>query len=197
MNLSNSRVVRSVSVRPLWQIDALGVAVVCVLSGLWYFAGLRPLTEARAARRGLEAELAVQKDMAEKKSDILARQDQSLAKARQQNAASAIQLKQPEQVNQHVSELTGAAEASGLRIDEIKPSQAVPVARFTMVPIRLKGAGGYHAVTTFLRRLRGDFHDTGVTGFKLSKIESSENGDLQFALDLVWYAAPSVAPAKK
>jgi Tfp pilus assembly protein PilO len=181
----------------LWQIDAMGSAMVVLLAGVWYFGGLRPLTEARAARQGLESELAVQRDVSEKNSDILARQEQSLQKARQQNAASAIQLKKVDSVNQHVAELTSAAEGAGLRIDEIKQSQAVPGSRFTMVPIRLKGAGGYQAVSTFLRKLRAGFHDTGVTGFHLAKVEGAEKGDLKFSLDLVWYAEPPPAPAKK
>lgn len=193
----NPRIAKTIAPLKLWQLDAAGAAVVCLGAALWYFAGFEPLCEARAARRNMEEELRGQRDAAEKQVALLSKREENLAKVRAENSISAVQLKPAERVNQQVSDLTSVAGKAGLRIDEIKPAGPVPAERFTMVPIKVSGAGEYSAVTDFLKRLRADFRDTGVTGFSLKSPPDESAKPLVFEFNLVWYAAPVPAPAKK
>lgn len=193
----NSRVAKSIASLKVWQLDAAGAAVVCVGAALWYFAGYEPLSQARATREHMEQELHDHQDAAEKQMELLTMRESILAKVRAENSVSAVQLKPAERVNQQVSDLTGVAGDAGLRVDEIRPASAMPAARFTMVPIKVSGAGEYAAVTEFLRLLRADFRDTGVIGFSLKMPTDATATGLKFEFNLVWYAAPSPSSAKK
>lgn len=196
----NARIPSQVTRLPLWQIDVAGTALVCLFAAVWYLAGLRPLAQAQAARTAMESELAAQEAIAQDKVKLAATQEREIQRAQGEIAASALQVQRVDQINSHVSELEEAAATSGLRVDEIKPSQATALLRFTTVPIRMSGVGDYGAVTLFFRTLRIKFRDTGVTGFRL-QLSPAAGGEqateLRFELDLVWYAEPKLPAAKK
>ena len=194
------RIPQSIALRPLWQIDALGAAVVCLAAGLWYFAGLQPLSDARAAREELEQKVTMQQEVAQERTRLAETQERQLKKIKEDIATSSINLLAVEKINSHVSELTRAAGDSGLRVDEIKPSQPVALTRFTTVPIRLSGGGDYRSVTGFFRTLRRSHRDTGITGFKLQSQGAAgvpDSPELRFEVDLVWYAGPRPKANKK
>jgi Tfp pilus assembly protein PilO len=193
-----TRVLKKVAGLQLWQIDAAGAVMVCAFAGIWYVAGLRPLNEARAAREAMETELSLEQSVAQDKAKLIVTQERILQKVGNDLASTALRIQDPDQINQHVSALERAAARAGLRVDEIKPSAAVSMSRFTTVPIRISGVGEFGAVTSFFKALRADYRDTGVTGFNL-KIQDGDQGpgELRFELDLVWYAAPRQPPAKK
>ena len=181
----------------LWQVDLLGTGVVCAIAAVWYLGGVRPLSQARAERDSMETELTTQRSIAQDKAKLAAIQEKSLKKVQAEIASSSIQLLPADQVNSRVSALAGVAGKAGLRVDEIKPSAPVPLARFTTVPIRLSGAGEYKSISLFFDALRGEFRDTGLTAFKLQVSETAEGSELRFELNLVWYAAPMQATPKK
>lgn len=187
----------SIARLPLWQVDAMAAAVICLGAGVWYFAGLSPLVEARATRQNLETELAGEKDALQKQSALIKRREQMLEEAKAQILASRVQLLPPDQINQQVAKLTEMASGIGLSIDEIKPLGPAPQERFTTVPIKVSGVGSYEAVTKFMERLRSDFHDTGVSGFALGGSPEKPDEILKFELNLVWYAAPLQGAVQK
>lgn len=186
---------------PLWQIDAAGAAIVCAAAGIWYFAGIEPLGRVQAHWNTVDAELKMQREVSHQKAGLAADQDKQLKDLRHQIENSELQLKQVAAINSRVSDLTTAATESKLQVDEIKPSKPVSKPRFTVVPIRLTGVGNYPSILTFLKRLRTDFGDTGLSGLSLGmKPDGAASGAgevLRFELDLLWYAAPTVQPAKK
>ncbi|MBX3376866.1 MAG: type 4a pilus biogenesis protein PilO [Phycisphaeraceae bacterium] len=194
---------RAMAKRPLWHIDAVGAGLIGLAAGVWYFAGVEPLQQAQAGLRAMEVELASQRDVAHTKAKLASTQDRELARLRAEIEASAIQLRREDALNAHVSKLTAVAEGFGLRVNEIKPSAATRLPRFTVVPIRLSGVGGYGAVVEFLRRLRADFGDTGLTGLTLERspavgdAEPDAEVDLKFVVNLAWYAAPVSGTGKK
>lgn len=188
-------IAQRLSHRPLWQIDAMGAAIVCVMAGAWFLLGLQPQLDAKAARLVLEQELTAQNEIAGQRAALVATHERALKTIQQQIEASAIRLKPADYLNQHVSDMATAGTGTGLRIDEIKPAAPEALQRFTIVPIRLSGGGSYRSLTSFLGKLRSDFRDTGATGFQLKR--EGDAGDLRFEVNLVWYAAPAPAPTKK
>jgi len=179
-----------------WQIDALGLLACALLAALWYAAGYGPLAEARAAREAMQQDIAGKKDESLHQGKVLKAHQSICAQLQAQARAGAVALESPEHLLERIKALTAAANSAALKLDEIKPSPALPGERFTSVPIHLSGSGPFRAMAAFLHGLRATFPDTGVVGFELRGEPEMSEKPVRFSFDLVWYAAPAAGEPK-
>jgi hypothetical protein len=183
----------------LLKIDAVGCAVCAALAGLWYFAGVRPLSEARASRESART-LLCERDaqIAELYTSRSAFQ-KSRRDMQERLDAGQVQLQRPDQINTRIDQLTQLAAACNLRIDQIKPEPPTVLAKYTTIQIKLDGAGSWADAARFLHQLKEKHPDNGITGFELrGEPEASDKVPL-FSFSLIWYAqgpAPSASPSK-
>lgn len=181
----------------IWQIDAVGAGTIALAALLWYTFGLQPLSEARAERRMLEERLQEQRTIADKTRKSMLQSESDVKKLKADIASSEVKLQPVSAINQRVQSITMLASKHKLRVDEIKPREPEAQQRFTVVPIRVGGQGGFRSVTNFLQALRKEYMDTGVVGLQIRSKPQGESSDLQYQFDLVWYAAPSAGGDKK
>lgn len=190
---------------PLWQVDAAGLGACAILALVWYFAGLQPISEARASRDTLEAQLAEREDAVTSLYQDRSGRQTEINELEAQLDRAAVQMKPAEHVNTRVQELNrlaagfpdgdGGAPDLRLRVDEIQPGAPKVLSRYTTVPIRLAGRGSYAACTRFLHDLKRQFPDTGIVGFELRSEPDSPDKPPYFSFNLLWYAAPAAPPA--
>lgn len=181
----------------LWQIDAIGLAVCALLAGVWYLAGVEPLSQARAARASLDASLAEKSAEADHVRSVKADTERLLASIRTQIQEDAVQLQSVDALTHRVADLTQLARGHALRLDEIKPGAAVSGSRFTVIPIRVTGGGTYVGCVAFLTTLHEKYPDVGLSSMDLRGEPDMPERGARFTFDLVWYAAPPAAAAKK
>jgi Tfp pilus assembly protein PilO len=181
---------------PLWQIDTIGLGVCAALAGLWYCAGVHPVSEAAASREVLQTELAERDAKLDGLMASRAAHQRLATKLSDQIEAGSVQLKPVEHVNARIAELNALAVRHGLRIDEVRPGAPATLPRFITVPIRLAGTGNYAECSQFLHTLRSDLRDMGVAGFELRGEPEAPDKPPSFAFTLLWYAAPAAPPAR-
>jgi Tfp pilus assembly protein PilO len=179
------------------QIDGLGVAIGAVLAAVWYFAGLEPLSQARADRRSALSTLEERSREASGLSATKSEQERALAATRASLENGVVRLDSAEKINDRVGRLTELARETGLRLDQIKPGAGTASTRFTTVPIRVSGTGRYPGFSEFLHRLHSQFPDIGLATLNLIGEPEMGDRDARFAFDLVWYAAPEGRPVRK
>lgn len=179
----------------LLRIDAIGCAVCAALAGLWYFAGVHPLSEARAARESARTLLC---DRDAQIAELYASRSafqKSLRDMQERLNTGQVQLQPPEQVNTRIDQLTQLAAACNLRVDQIKPESPTVLAKYTTIQIRLEGAGSWADAARFLHRLKEKHPDNGITGFELRGEPEASDKVPHFAFSLIWYAQPPARPA--
>jgi Tfp pilus assembly protein PilO len=172
-----------------WQLDALGAALCTAVAAAWYFAGYAPLAEAKAQRVAVAEEARAKTEELEHLWKMGRGHRESLTRTRLARESMAVRLDSPEQLLQRVSSLSKAAAETGLVLDEIKPGTLTLHERFSTVPIRMSGIGGYTAAAEFLHGLRGAFPDLGVVGMDLRGEPEQVDKPPRFVFSLVWYAA--------
>ncbi len=177
-----------------WQINALGALACAALLALWYFAGFTPLAQANAAREAQEADLAAKRATAAHLVEMREAHKKSLKRIQEDTQARSIAFKPLEQSLDRINELSKAASAVGLTLDEVKPGQPAARARCSVLPIHLSGSGSYPGIVSLLHDLRSRFPDTGVKGFELKGGPQNPEKPARFTLDLVWYAAKLSTP---
>lgn len=182
----------------VWKIDLAAVAVCGLLGGALYHFGARPLLRARTHDRAQAALVAQRQDEAERLRSSMALADQRLVGVRQSLSSTALRLERADQINARVGQLTDLASRHRLEINEIKPGVASREVRYTRVPIRITGVGTFKSCALFLHHLRQEFPDTGLLTLEIAGDPSSDEVQLRFSFDLVWYAAPAAqASAEK
>lgn len=173
-------------------IDWLGAAMVGVVAGLLYIAGVRPLQTAYADTVKLKAELWLANN---KLSERRLSEGKAAATAQQLSErleSLAIELSNIDQMNTRLAELTRLAEESGLAIEAVRPGVQTSDTRYRAVMLTLIGRVAYADAGTFLDRLRTEFPDTGLQSIAFDRLPEGETqGRLQ--LVMVWYAAPAVS----
>lgn len=183
--------------RGLARIDAAGVAMCLALVAVWYTLSLEPLRQARAERNALDAEL--QPRLA--KAGALKMQSQSqqntLAAVGDQIAQGELQLRNIDQINQRLADITAAAGDFHLRLEEVRPGTPVAMQWFITMPIKLTGTGEYPDLGTFLHALPTRFPDVAVVGFEVRGEPEAHEKKPRFVLNLVWYAAPRISSSEK
>jgi|ERR1044071_3038861 Tfp pilus assembly protein PilO len=179
-----------------WQIDAAGVALCLGLAGVWYLAGVQPLSAARASREVLQGELNERELRAGELDDECLHKKGQAENLRQQIESGKVVLAPVDKLNGHIAELNGLAAGHNLRIDIVKPSQPVVLPRYTTVPIRISGSGSFADAARFLHALHEGHRDTGLVGMELHAEPEAPDKEPYFAFNLVWYAEPPAPPAK-
>lgn len=177
--------------------DAAGLCICLALAGVWYARTIAPLQEARAARNALVAEL---EPRIQKRGDLVQQtrvQQQTLAGVGQQIAQGELQLRNVDQINHRLAELTSIAAQYGLRLEEVRPAAPVAMQWFITVPIRLSGTGKYPRIGAFLHALPTEFPDVAVVGFEVRGEPEADDREPRFVLSLVWYAAPRTGGGQK
>jgi Tfp pilus assembly protein PilO len=181
----------------VWRVDAAGVLVIAAIAATWYAVGLRPVLEARAAADVEASELdASLRELSAAEHEVMVTRER-LENLSKRIAAASLQLRPAAGVNARIDALASAAGSAGLRLDTIRPGDAVATSRYTAVPIRIEGVGSYQTCVSLLRTLRKGFPDIGVTGFELRAVHDPAETRARFVFDLVWFAAPGAAHTKK
>jgi Tfp pilus assembly protein PilO len=178
----------------LWHIDVAGLGLCAMLATLWYYAGVRPLSEAAASREVLQGELAARDARYDEAVRARSEQQQKAIDLQKQIDSDSIRLLTLDQLNARIAALNTLAKSYGLRIDEVRPASPVILPRYTTVAIHLAGAGTYADGARFLHALRTDLRDTGIVGFELRGEPEAPDKTPTFSFHLLWYAAPSARP---
>ncbi len=170
-------------------VDAAGIAACVLMLAGAYFVGLAPrlnaLAEAERARADLDSGL---RELA----DVTARRRErgtTAGRLAEQLRAGALRLSGAGETNRRIEAIVGRAKDRGLKIAEIVPGTASTRDTLVIVPITVRGVGGYAAVTDLLAQLRAEFPDTAVTSLALS---GSIAGDVppEFSVEFSWYTDP-------
>jgi len=173
--------------------DCLGATGLVLLAAATYGLGIRPVRErttqaAVASAVTTERETELAEVLTDQASTRLAIESSRTA------LADAFPLRDLSRQNERLGELTGAAEESGLALDEMRPGTPLWDWRFGAVPIRMSGSGGYQHFVTFLSDLSTAFPDLRVVSFTLHAQPGSA-APPTFATELVWFTLPQNATA--
>jgi Tfp pilus assembly protein PilO len=178
-----------------WQVHAIGLAICLTFGGVWYAAGLTPLSQARAAREAQQQELTVKREALDHLARVQAGWKLSLDRAHAETTP--IPLRPTEAILDQVAALSRAAASVGLTLDEVKPGQPATKERFTTLPVRMSGTGAFPGIVSFFHEVRRSFPDTGIVGFDLHSEPEHPDKPAVFTIDLLWYAAKlPAAPAQ-
>lgn len=177
------------------KIDAVAVALALVASGAFYAFAVQPVLSLRQKQAAQWRALEAQKRVASQGAAKLANVKQALADTQKRFSELAVQLQPAGNINTRISKLTELAAASKLKIDEVRPSEPTYGADYGSVPIVLDGSGSFNTWAAFLRELAGQFPDTAVETFQLSRKSDEPSSPVQFHVNLVWYVSPQNAPA--
>jgi len=185
---------KAISVLSPRAIDGLGAAaLVCVL-GVAYWVGVHPALDSRAVAERQRHTLLAETATAEAASQELRTARETLAALTAQ-AARFTPLEPALRINSRLTRLSDLAQSAEITIGQLTPSAATPepAKRFTSVPIKVSGSGGFANCVNFLSALQEAHRDIKVSAITLTIAEpASENqaARLDMTLDLVWYAAP-------
>lgn len=180
----------------LWRIDAAGLAVCALLGAIWYFAGLKPLSDARAEHDVLQEQLTDRGGALEERSGERTARLRQVAAMKTKIDSGKVKLQNVDQLNKRIAEISALAGQAHLRVDELRPGAPVALRRYTTVPVRLDGTGSFPECVRFLHDLHEQFHDTGVVGFELRGEPEAPDKPSTFVLNLVWYADPPLPTAR-
>ena len=180
------------SVPPPRVIDGAGVAVCAIILGLAYLTGLAPRLRERAAADEHRAQLdTVRQDLARltgERRERSARADELDDRL----ASGVVRLRPVREVNRREDEIVKLAEECGLRVAEVAPGVPVVREKFTVVPIRVRGTGGYAEVTALAARAHERFPDTAASALTING-PAGPGGESEFSVEFAWHAAPDGA----
>lgn len=179
------------------RLDAAGLGVLVVLTLFAYVGGYLPLAESRQGFLAGQAELAKQRDQADRLEATLIARQKRWDQGSKSLAEGAIQLKPDTSLNQQLTLISGLALENGLRIDDVRIGNAVAETHCEVIPVVLAGTGTYRACTVFLHRLRETLPDTNVASFALTAEAGKASGAAKFRFSLRWHAAPKLETALK
>lgn len=174
-----------------WQISVTGLGVCLALTAAVYAVGIHP-----QFARQVEAESA-QRTLVQKENEAVAlvnkltRLKRDLAAVEGELEASPLRLLPTSAINQRISEMAKLAEANGLKINQVQPSQPEAGKYYSTVPIRLAGSGRFTDVVTFLHRLHVEFKDVGVSSWSVKGEPATPGAKAEFSFGLSWFASPA------
>jgi Tfp pilus assembly protein PilO len=173
-----------------WKIYAAGAVACALLSVGAYAFGARPAIARYQEHVDRQAELLAAKQKAANLLGTLNSSRTQLTAANEALNSFTLRLEPATTINQRLSRLTALANATDLKIDEVRPGAIGEAPDFQTVPILIAGSGTYPACARFLRDLRKTFPDTAVRSFETTNNSSSPDSPAAtFQFDLVWHAA--------
>jgi len=175
---------------PVWKIYACGAVACAVLSAATYAFGVRPAVTRYNEALDRQAELKAAKQKAANLLGTLNNSRTQLTAINESLNSQTLRLEPASTINQRLSRLTALANASDLKIDEMRPGTVTEGAEFKTVPILIAGSGTYTSCARFLRELRKKFPDTAIRSFETTSNSSSPDlPAATFQFDLVWHTA--------
>lgn len=157
--------------------------------GLAYLVGLAPRLREHASaaqeRFDLDTSRGELTRLADERRGRQARADALAAELK----AGALQLSSPKDLNRRMQVIVDLAGECGLRIAEFLPGVPGPREKLLVVPIKVRGSGGYAAVTRMIRLLHERCPDTAVSSLSLT---GTVVGDIpaEFSVEFEWYTQP-------
>lgn len=189
------------------RIDAVGVLAAVGISSVVYFLAVSPVLNARA-RAAVKLDLVDQQTRrAEDLESRTVRAQKELVRLKEKLAAASVPLFPASDINKRLDEIARMCEDHALGVQRIDPGTPTPLSvgagsRFTAVPIKLAGTGGFGSVSRFLSKLLGEaYPDIEVRTLVLTADQPSAPGSetgsagASFLLELRWYAAPDASAA--
>ena len=177
-------------------IDAAGVGACLLASLIGYVAIVNPLLQKRSAAAGRQREMETRQQKATELESAVAVAKDRLTAARQQLAASAIQLESAAHINKRIAGVTEFFSRCELHVDDVQTGRVSGGLQYDLVPITILGRGGHRQCVQLLHGLCSQYPDMSVMRIELSgnPAESADSG--KFRLELFWYAAPSGSAPK-
>ncbi len=179
------------------RIDAAFAAVYVVATILFYVITIRPILgrqETTASQtKTLQSQRRNTSQLARRAANLTERLDESRAALEE----SPLQLKPVSTLNQRIARLTSMARAEGLMVDRVEQSEVIYAKKYNKVGITLTGSSGYRQWARFLNALAQNMPDVVVDSFELVGTPQRSDVPTFFRIDLIWYASPSGALAKK
>ena len=174
-------------------IDLAGMAVAAVLTVALVFGVLVPLGTRERQNTGRQEAAARQKQRLNALVATANALKMDVDKTQRLIAASPLNLRPQSALNDRLASIVALSNECGLAVEDMKPGEGVRVRRFMMVPLRMKGRGGYVQSVDFLRRLHEQTPDVGVSAFQLSGSADAGGSGSAFDFELRWLALPQTA----
>jgi Tfp pilus assembly protein PilO len=174
-------------------VHLIGGSVCAVLAALAWFTCLGPVLAARSEARAQRIAIAQQQREADELGNQVVQVERLISRARYEEQQSPLRLEAVERINRRLSEVSELAADTGLDVSVIQPGQVRSQPRFEIVPIRLEGSGTFRKTALFLHAVHATFPDMGVAAVQVTGRPNDAAGVADFALTLVWYAAPGRA----
>lgn len=181
----------------VWTIDTTAIACFAGATAIAYFAGVRPMAQAKeATREQFAAARQMDQNREQRDRDLRAANAEQLKLAAERDEIGLV-LEPETNINKRLARLTELAEQAGLKVTQLTPGKAVSGKRSRMVPIAVAGRGGYAQAGAFLALVHEQMRDTAVA--RLAMASTPENADqpADCAVQLIWHAITSdnAAPA--
>ncbi len=177
-------------------IDAAGAGVCLLASLLGYMAIVNPLLQKRAAAAGQQREMETRQQKAAELESAVATAKERLTTARQQLAASAVQLESAGHINKRIAGVTEFFSRCELHVDDVQTGRVSSGPQYDLVPITMVGRGGHRQCVQLLQGLCATYPDMSVMRIELSGNPAEPADSGKFRLELFWYAAPSGSTPK-
>lgn len=173
--------------------DAVGLGFCAALTVAAYLVIVNPMIRSESERAAAQAHVDELRERVVSLDGSRRQLRTQLDSARQQVAASHVQLQSSEFLNSRLALIVELASTSGIEIYQSRPGRMVDTPRYQAVPISLAGVGSFTDCAAFLHRLHDTLADTGVVAFELTGKPETPNAMASFRFELVWYAAPPQA----
>ncbi|MDX2116571.1 MAG: type 4a pilus biogenesis protein PilO [Planctomycetota bacterium] len=172
----------------VWTIDATAIACLAGATAIAYFAGVRPMAQAKDATREQFAQARQMDQQRDEREHALHAANEEQTKLTAERAEIGLTLEPESSVNKRMARLTELAEQAGLKVTQLTPGKAVQGKRSRMVPIAVAGRGTYPQAAAFLALVHEQMRDTAVA--RLAMASTPENAELpaDCAVQLVWHA---------
>jgi len=174
-------------------VDGAGLGACVLVLGLAYLLGLAPRLHERASAARRRADL----DSTVRELAALTEQRRGRNAVAERLGAElesgALRLSGVHDANRRIGAIVSRAKECGLRIAEIVPGVAAPRAALAVVPIKVRGTGGYAAVTELISTIHAEFPDTAVSSLTLSG-SAAGGPPPEFSVEFSWYTDPNATP---
>ncbi len=179
----------------LW-IDAGGIAACLLVSLMGYMTLVHPLLQQRAAAAQMQREMDTRQQKVGELEAAVAAAKERLTAARQELAASTVQLEPATHINKRIAGVTEFFSNCELHIDDVQTGRVSNGPQYDLVPITILGRGGHRQCVQLLQGLCAKYPDMSVMRTELSgnPAQSADSGKFRF--ELFWYAAPSGSAPK-
>lgn len=177
------------------RINAAGVIATLALTLVGYLLGVEPgLDDRTIQQRRLSSLQAREQEVRIAEADLFAATFRKQTLVSQVNALP-FELEDPAAVNDRLVRVARLADDARVVVQQVSPGKPEYGERFTAVPIRLVGESTYATLVQFLRGLRAEMPDVGVSELKLTGVPTDSVGKASFSISCVWYAASAVSNA--